>query len=210
MKRHIGVAFLVACATFSSSASAQDVRITQDIDKVSVNVNGTNVVIERNQNPANRLSSEFTKTSRPCPPFCIQPISLAPGVSTFGELEVISFLQQDVAEGKGLLIDTRLPEWHEKGSIPGAVNLPFSTLEENNPFRDEILRALGARDASGTWEFSNVFTLTLFCNGPWCEQTSRAVTALLQVGYPPEKLNFYRGGMQNWLLLGLTTTASAG
>ena len=140
MKRHIGVAFLVACATFSSSASAQDVRITQDIDKVSVNVNGTNVVIERNQNPANRLSSEFTKTSRPCPPFCIQPISLAPGVSTFGELEVISFLQQDVAEGKGLLIDTRLPEWHEKGSIPGAVNLPFSTLEENNPFRDEILR----------------------------------------------------------------------
>ena len=210
MKRHISVALVMASAIVASSAMAQDVRITQDLDKVSVNVNGANVVIERNQNPANRLSSEFTKTSRPCPPFCIQPMILAPGVSTYGELEVISFLQQDVAEGKGLLIDTRLPEWHEKGSIPGAVNLPFSTLEENNPFRDEILRALGASDAGGAWDFANVFTLTLFCNGPWCEQTARAVTALLQVGYPPEKLNFYRGGMQNWLLLGLTTTASAG
>lgn len=210
MKRHISVACLVASAIFSSGAMAQDVRITQDLERVSVNVNGTNVVIERNQNQANRITSEFTKTSRPCPPFCIQPMSLAPGVKTVGELEVISFLQGDVAGGKGLLIDTRLPEWHEKGSIPGAVNLPFSTLEENNPFRDEILRALGASDAGGIWDFSGVFTLTLFCNGPWCEQTSRAVTALLQAGYPAEKLNFYRGGMQSWLLLGLTTTNSTG
>ncbi|MGB7318516.1 MAG: rhodanese-like domain-containing protein [Planktotalea sp.] len=210
MKCHIGVALLVACATMASSAMAQDVRITQDLDKVSVNVSGVNVLIERNQNQANRLSSEFTKTSRPCPPFCIQPMTLAEGVSTFGELEVIGFLQDEVAAGKGLLIDTRLPEWHEKGSIPGAVNLPFSTLEDNNPFRDEILRALGANDAGGSWDFSKVFTLTLFCNGPWCEQTSRAVTALLEVGYPPEKLNFYRGGMQSWLLLGLTTTNPAG
>ncbi len=210
MRRHIIVACLVASAIFSSGAMAQDVRITQDLERVSVNVNGANVVIERNQNQANRITSEFTKTSRPCPPFCIQPMSLAAGVKTVGELEVISFLQGEVAAGSGLLIDTRLPEWHEKGSIPGAVNLPFSTLEENNPFRDEILRALGASDAGGSWDFSGVFTLTLFCNGPWCEQTSRAVTALLQAGYPAEKLNFYRGGMQSWLLLGLTTTNSTG
>ena len=209
MKRHIGVACLVACVT-ATSAIAQDVRITQDIDKVSVNLNGSNVVIERNQNQAMRLSSEFTKTSRPCPPFCIQPMSLAPGVKTFGELEVISFLQGEVQGGSGLLIDTRLPEWFDKGSIPGAVNLPFSTLEADNPFRDEILRALGASDGTGAWDFSNAFALTLFCNGPWCAQTAVAVNALLAVGYPPEKLNFYRGGMQNWLLLGLTTTNSAG
>lgn len=209
MKRHIGAAFWVACA-LASGAAAQDVRITQDMDKVSVNINGSAVTIERDQNQANRLTSEFTKTSRPCPPFCIQPMSLAPGLATFGELEVISFLQDEVQAGTGLLIDTRLPEWYEKGSIPGAVNLPFSTLEENNPFRDEILRALGASDATGSWDFTNVFELALFCNGPWCEQTTRAVNALLQVGYPTEKLKYYRGGMQNWLLLGLTTTKSAG
>jgi rhodanese-related sulfurtransferase len=209
MKRHIVVACLLASVA-AVSASAQDVRITQDLDKISVNLNGTNVTIERNQNQANRLTSEFTKTSRPCPPFCIQPISLGEGIKTYGELEVISFLQDDVAGGKGLLIDTRLPEWFEKGSIPGAVNLPFSTLEDNNPFRDEILRALGANDTGGIWEFSDAFGLTLFCNGPWCAQATRAVNALLQVGYPPEKLNFYRGGMQNWLLLGLTTTKSDG
>ncbi|MGH1576664.1 rhodanese-like domain-containing protein [Planktotalea sp.] len=209
MKQHIVVACLIAGFAVGT-ASAQDVRITQDMDKVSVNLNGATVSIERNQNQGNRLTSEFTKTSRPCPPFCIQPMSLGEGVSTYGELEVISFLQNDVATGKGLLIDTRLPDWFEKGSIPGAVNLPFSTLEENNPFRDEILRALGASDASGSWEFSSAFGLTLFCNGPWCEQTTRAVNALLGVGYPPEKLNYYRGGMQNWLLLGLTTTNSDG
>lgn len=209
MKQYIGTACLVACVA-ASGAVAQDVRITQDLDRVSINLNGSEITIVRNQNQTSRLTSEFTKTSRPCPPFCIQPISVAPGVTTYGELEVIGFLQNDVAEGTGLLIDTRLPEWYEKGSIPGAVNLPFSTLESNNPFRDEILRALGANDSSEAWDFSNVFTLTLFCNGPWCEQTTRAVAALLQVGYPPEKLNFYRGGMQNWLLLGLTTTNSAG
>lgn len=209
MKRHIGVACLLATVA-ATGASAQDVRITQDLDRVLVNLNGANITIERNQNQANRLSSEFTKTSRPCPPFCIQPISLAPGLETFGELEVIRFLETDVAGGTGLLIDTRLPEWFQKGSIPGAVNLPFSTLEANNPYRDEILRALGASDATGTWDFSKVFTLTLFCNGPWCEQTARAVEALVSAGYPTDKLRYYRGGMQNWLMLGLTTTNSAG
>ena len=209
MKRHIGVACLMLCVS-AMSAMAQDVRITQEINKVSVTLGGSDVIIERNQNQNNRLSSEFTKTSRPCPPFCIQPMSLGQGVQTFGELEVISFLQGDVQSGSGLLIDTRLPEWYDKGSIPGAVNLPFSTLEADNPFRDEILRALGASDSSGTWDFSGAFSLALFCNGPWCEQTAVAVSALLDVGYPAEKLKFYRGGMQSWLLLGLTTTTSAG
>lgn len=209
MKRHIGVACLVALVA-ATSTSAQDVRITQDLDRIVVNLNGANVTIERNQNQANRLASEFTKTSRPCPPFCIQPVKLAPGLETYGELEVIRFLETEVAGGTGLLIDARLPDWYEKGSIPGSVNLPFSTLEANNPYRDEILRALGARDTNGNWDFSSVFTLTLFCNGPWCEQSTRAIKALMSAGYPAEKLKYYRGGMQNWLMLGLTTTNSAG
>ena len=29
----------------------------------------------------NRLVDDFTKTSRPCPPFCIHPITAAPGVA---------------------------------------------------------------------------------------------------------------------------------
>lgn len=209
MKRQILAACLAALACVTA-ASAQDVNITQDMPKASMTLNGAQVIIERNQNQANRLSSEFTKTSRPCPPFCIQPMQLAQGVETYGELEVISFLETKVADGSGLLIDTRLPEWFDKGSIPGAINLPYATLEENNPYRDEILRALGAVDSSGAWSFDGVFSLALFCNGPWCEQSTRAVRALLQAGYPPEKIKYYRGGMQNWLLLGLTTTNPAG
>jgi hypothetical protein len=44
----------------------------------------------------------------------------------------------------------------------------------------------------------------MFCNGPWCDQSPRALKNLVLLGYPPHKLNYYRGGMQLWQLLGLT------
>ncbi len=34
--------------------------------------------------------------------------------------------------------------------------------------------------------------------------------ALLNLGYPPHKLKWYRGGMQSWEQLGLTTVKSDG
>ncbi len=188
-------------------ASAQDVRITADMASSKIVLgNGEELVIERIQDSAHRLDNEFSKTSRACPPFCIVPISASPGVETVGELEVVSFLQSSVAEGSGLLVDSRMPEWFGKGSIPGAVNVPFATLEPDNPYRDEILRALGASNVAGTWDFSQAKDLMLFCNGPWCDQSPRAIRNLRQAGYPAEKLKFYRGGMQVWLLLGLTVS----
>jgi rhodanese-related sulfurtransferase len=45
----------------------------------------------------------------------------------------------------------------------------------------------------------------LWCNGPWCGQSPRAIRALISLGYPAEKLYYYRGGMQMWQSLGLTT-----
>ena len=52
--------------------------------------------------------------------------------------------------------------------------------------------------------FSAALDLALFCNGPWCYQSPRAIRNLLDVGYPADKLRYYRGGMQDWLILGLT------
>ena len=188
-------------------ASAQDVRITADMASSKIVLgNGQELVIERIQDSAHRLDNEFSKTSRACPPFCIVPISAAPGVETVGELEVVDFLQGAVASGSGLLVDSRMPDWFGKGTIPGAVNVPFATLEPDNPYRDEILKALGASNASGAWDYSQAKDLLLFCNGPWCDQTPRAIRSLRQAGYPAEKLKFYRGGMQVWLLLGLTVS----
>ncbi|MDU8929396.1 rhodanese-like domain-containing protein [Alisedimentitalea sp. MJ-SS2] len=179
-------------------------NITPDMASHSINLNGERVVIERIQDTSHRLSNDFTKTSRPCPPFCIHPISAAPGVDTIGEIEVMEFLENTVATGQGLLIDSRVPSWYQKGTIPGAVNVPFSTLEASNPYRDEILKALGARQTTTGWDFSNALDLAMFCNGPWCDQSPRAIRNLTQAGYPAEKIKYYRGGMQLWLLLGLT------
>lgn len=193
-----------------SGASAQEVRITPDMMSKKVVVNGQTIEFKRNQNQGNRLSDEYAKTSRACPPFCVQPMEIAPGLQTIGELELLDFLDTSVAQGRGLLIDARLPEWFEKGAIPGAINLPFSTLEASNPYRTEILSALGGTQAGTRWDFTNAFELAMYCNGPWCGQASRAISGLLEAGYPEEKIKYYRGGMQSWLLLGLNTTKPNG
>ncbi len=193
----------------SQSAWAEDVRITASLDRHITTINGRPQVIERIQDPEHRLSGDFTKTSRPCPPFCIAPIEAAPGVATLGEVEVIDFIDSHVAAGTGLLLDSRVPQWFAQGTIPGAVNVPFSTLDPANPYRDDILAALGARHDGQEWDFGDAKELLLFCNGPWCDQAPRAIRNLRAAGYPAEKLHYYRGGMQLWLLLGLTV-AEAG
>lgn len=200
---------ILALAITHTHARAQEVKITPEMGAASIEINGEVIRIERIQDTSHTLNPEFAKTSRPCPPFCISPIAAAPGVETVGEIEVISFLENDVANGKGLLMDSRVPAWFAKGSIPGAVNVPFATLEPSNPYRDEILKALGAQNTGGAWDFSGAMTLTLFCNGPWCDQSPRAIRSLLSAGYPTEKIQYYRGGVQVWQLLGLSMTQPA-
>lgn len=196
----------IVAVIVAGSVSAQGVNIAQDMPEVSFSVNGRNYVISRIQEPESQLNAEFTKTSRKCPPFCIQPISAGQGIATVGEIEVIEFLKNDAQNGAGLLIDVRMPESYEKGSIPAAINIPISALEESNPYRDEILAALGAEKVEGIWDFGKARDLVLFCEGPWSAQSSSAIKNMLKAGYPAEKIKYYRGGMQLWLLLGLTTT----
>ncbi len=200
--------FMIAVGLVAGSAlpaGAQDVRIAPDLSEKRVELNGEQVVIGRTQDQSARLSGEFTKTARACPPFCIHAMEAAPGVETVGELELLEFLDTHVASGEGLLIDSRVPAWFEKGTIPGSVNVPFSTLEPSNPYRTEILKALGARETAVGLDFSEALDVLMFCNGPWCDQSPRAIRNMVDAGYPAEKIRYYRGGMQLWLLLGLTT-----
>ncbi|OQX39275.1 MAG: sulfurtransferase, partial [Candidatus Sedimenticola endophacoides] len=55
------------------------------------------------------------------------------------------------------------------------------------------------------WDFRNAKTLVLFCNGIWCPQSSVNIKTLANMGYPAYKLKWYRGGMQSWLSVGLST-----
>lgn len=190
---------------FGSAVMAQTVAITDSQPDVTVTLNGQQIVITRNQDTDAALIGEFTKTSRPCPAFCIQPMIPATGVTPAGELEVLDFLGQNVANNTGLLIDARLPDWFGKGAIPGAVNVPFATLSAENPYQSDILRALGAVESADGLDFSSAFKLLIYGNGPWDAQGSRAVQALIAAGYPPALIQNYRGGLEDWLHLGLTT-----
>lgn len=194
------------CGTLQ--ATAQDVRITEDMMDAEYRFNGKTYVISRNQDPNNRIPDAYAKTSRSCPNFCIQPMKVHEGVETVGELELLSFLQEYVSTGKGFLIDSRTSDWHEKGTIPGAVNLPFNVFvpSDENVFFDSVMVMLGGKQSDfGEWEFSDPKDLMLFCNGPWCDQSPTAIRNLLAINYPPEKLHYYRGGMQNWYGMGFST-----
>lgn len=58
----------------------------------------------------------------------------------------------------------------QKGTIPTAINIPFTALEPTNQYRDEILQALGGVKEGDVWEYSAAADLLLFCSGPWCDQ----------------------------------------
>jgi rhodanese-related sulfurtransferase len=209
----IQVLIMTCLITFtgSSMAAGKPVGITPDMMDVSVMHNGKTVMIKRDQNNKAVVIPAFAKTSRPCPPFCIQPIVLAPGVETLGEREIIDYLtRMNAGDESILVIDSRTPDWAKKGTIPGAVNIPWTSL---NPAKGadpisigEILEdEFGAQSLEGLWDFSNAKTLVMFCNGMWCGQSPSNIKTLLKFGYPSHKIKWYRGGMQSWSNLGLTT-----
>lgn len=207
--RRAGILLIVGiCA--SHAVLAQEVGITEGRAGATYDIAGQSFGVTRIQDPEHQLSGEFARTSRVCPPFCIQPALAARRVPTIAELEVIDFLEQKAAVGTGLLIDSRLPEFFTGGTIPGAVNVPFATLDATNPYRADILLALGATGAAGALDFSGVLDLVLFSNGPWDDQAGRGIRNLLDAGYPIDKLQYYRGGMQDWLMLGLTISTPRG
>lgn len=182
------------------------VGISETIPYVIVDHRGTPVRVERIQDTENRLVDDFSKTSRPCPPFCIHAMEAAPGVRTVGELELLAFVKDVVENEQGLLVDARMSNWYESETIPGAVNIPFVIFTTDSDKREKILSLLGVtRDETGLADFSNAMDLLLFCNGPWCDQSPRAIKALLEAGYPADRLNYYRGGMHAWKSFGLTT-----
>lgn len=112
----------------------------------------------------------------------IQPMEVGAGVRTVGELDVIEQLQAGLP-----VIDARTSDAYERATLSGALNMPHPEAVER---MDELDRTR-----------PTIF----FCNGPQCAQSPWAITALLEAGYPPAQILYYRGGMHDWVTLGLPT-----
>ncbi len=195
-----------------STTMAEDlkVKITPDMPSLTVKHNGKDITIQREQNKDATVIAAFAKTSRPCPPFCIQPVVLAPGVETIAEVEMLDYLKRmSGGDDTILVIDSRTPDWVKRGTIPGAVNIPWTTLNisKSDPLTivDTLEKHFNVKAQEDLYDFSNAKTLVLFCNGMWCGQSPNNIKSLLKIGYPAHKIKWYRGGMQDWAILGLTT-----
>jgi len=178
----IAVSTLFAMLAMPMAASALDVNITADQPSVDVMHGGKKVTIMRNQDPNRTINPDFAKTSRKCPPFCVQPGELAPGVETIGELETIQYLKKMSGGDKSILvIDSRTPDWVEKGTIPGAVNIPWDQLNigHSDPITVQAIleKQFGVRNQDGFNMFDNAKTVVMFCRRSSCSATVRGAAS---------------------------------
>lgn len=187
-----------------------DYNISTNLPTLEVLHLGKPVTIKREDKPAAMLRADYAATARKCPPYCIQPMQLAAGLETLGELEVLDCLKR-IQEGEGglMLVDSRTPDWYAKGTIPGAVNIPYAQNSAGEAtdlagVKKSLFDLFGVTENGGIYNFSHADTLVIFCNGPWCGQTPSYIRTLLALGYPAAQLKWYRGGMQDWCSLGLT------
>jgi rhodanese-related sulfurtransferase len=227
------IILLASTAGLSSQAISADkkglsVAISNDITGVTVTHKGKDFRIMREQDTEAVVDPRYAKTSRSCPPFCIQTMSVAPGIETIGEIEILDYLAKIHAGNNGILvIDSRTPDWSSKGTIPGAKNIPWTKLNPKlgattegimkvmseqfgvkrakNIDTFDVDEAIVGGNTSGVFDFNNAKTLVLFCNGMWCGQSPNNIKTLLKFGYPADKIKWYRGGMQAWSILGLST-----
>ncbi len=202
---------MLSMALLGPVSANKPVGIWGDQMEVTVTHNGTSTDITRNQDNKNTVNPAFAKTSRPCPPFCIQPAVLAPGVETIAERELMHYAEMmSNGDSSIIVIDSRTPNWVAKGTIPSAINVPWTSL---NPAKGatpidiaEIMQSVfNVTESEGLFDFSDAKTAVMFCNGMWCGQSPNNIKNLLKFGYPAHKIKWYRGGMQDWEILGLST-----
>lgn len=188
-------------AVAATVAGAQE-HLTQA--KASFIFNGERIKISRDNPQAAQFAMRFATAPGGCGAPCIAPMQVARGVPTLDETAVLAFLVEQVAGNVGLMVDARLPQDRAMGFIPGTVSLPHATVAETNSFRDDILKALGARAFEGVYNFADARELLIYDHGPSSDDAGHLVRNLLAAGYPIDKIKYYRGGMQVWSVLGFS------
>lgn len=139
----------------------------------------------------------------------LSPMKIDEDIETFGELEVLEFLEDMQDDKERLFVDCRKTGWYKSLTIPSAINIPFIYFTEHDKWiqeKKEALKLFGVNGEKAPYDFSHAKTILFFCNGVWCRQSPQMIEALLELGYPAKKMKWYRGGMQSWLSVGMTST----
>jgi rhodanese-related sulfurtransferase len=200
---------ILLISTLPLMASAEGEKTKQvfmspGVVSIEVMHNDKTVKLQRDQDQDNEISDFYLKTARGK----IQPMKpFAPNlVETIGELDMINYVKQKSSGDDSIMvIDTRTPNWVTiSGGIPTAVNIPYTKFKKKDKALEIMEDQLGVQ-VDDVFDFTYAKTLVMYCNGIWCGQTPAAVKALLSYGYPAAKIKYFRGGMQNWKSLGLTT-----
>lgn len=191
----------IALAVCAAAAFADDQKASGAAEFI---FDGTRINIEAASPDASKYASIFASLTPSCDPDCITAPSVADGIETVIEPQVLDFLVSAVGRNEGLLVDARMPDDRRIGFIPGSVSLPHETLAPENEFQKEILKALGARAFEDVFNFADAQKLVVFDNGPTQNDAALLIAHLLEAGYPSENIRYYRGGMQVWSVIGLT------
>ena len=195
--------------TIDTSGKLKSIVVKRDIPEECKKIPITNTIVWTG-NYANTKVPEKCKSTYVHTTGKLLPMHLHEDITTYGELEVLAFIKQMQTDDSMMLIDGRKQDWYDYRTIPGAVNMPFHHFKERKAFEFEFeheLRTLGVIiNEDETLDFSKAKEIVIFCNGPWCSQSVAMIDALLEIGYPPENINWYRGGIQTWLAAGMTST----
>lgn len=200
------IALLLVYVVSIYAGQFDKVKITPEMSYIYVYHKGKAVKVHRIQNTKNKLTGEYASTYRPNQD--IQPIKMHKDIQTIGEVELLHFMKNRVNKKKGLLVDLRPKKAYKKESIPSAVNIP-SKIKNNKAKVEKILKVLGAkRLEDGSLDTKRVMDVAFYCNGLWCDKSSEFIKTFLELGYPADKMLYYRGGFQMWKILGFTTVTN--
>jgi len=198
-----------------SNGKEQVITLKREIDGVCLNIPIDVENFQSEDLASSKVDSKCKKTFVTTRGL-IQPIVFDEKIKTVGELEVLEFIIDKYAwnKEKYILVDSRTQSWFDAGTIPSAVNIPYTDLDYDEDFIKEYKKAyknLGVKILeNGKFDFSKAKTAIFFCNGSWCGQSSSAMKKLISIGYPKEKMMWYRGGISAWAGVSLTLTENIG
>lgn len=127
----------------------------------------------------------------------LQPLIPLRGVRPVTEIEVLHALN----DPSTMVIDMRGGDEPLDATIPNSFHIPYNDIED----RLDELGCTRKADRPVRWNCAKAKKVIAFCYGPMCLQSPIGIRIMVQMGYPVNKISYYRGGMMDWEALGLTT-----